>query len=99
MKKHFVLKLVPCRPTFAQDMTAEERAIMQQHVVYWRDLMNKGFVLAYGPVLDPVGVYGLGLVGVDNEEQVKEFIASDPAATINSYEFYQMRAIVPEKAK
>ncbi|MGN6179044.1 MAG: hypothetical protein ACTHNW_07675 [Mucilaginibacter sp.] len=39
-------------------MTPEERAIMQQHVVYWKDLMNKGTVIAFGPVLDPVGTYG-----------------------------------------
>ena len=26
-KKHFALKLIPCRPTFAQDMTDAERAI------------------------------------------------------------------------
>jgi len=39
-KKHFALKLIPCRPTFAQDMTDEERAIMQQHVVYWREVLS-----------------------------------------------------------
>ena len=50
---HYFLKLNPCRPTFAQDMTNEERAIMQQHVGYWSDLMNKGLVVVFGPVLDP----------------------------------------------
>ena len=47
---HFALKLLPNRPTFAQDMTAEEREIMQQHVIYWKGLMDKGFVLVFGPV-------------------------------------------------
>jgi uncharacterized protein YciI len=97
MKKHFVMKLIPFRPTFAQDMTDEERAIMMQHVAYWKGLMDKGFVLAFGPVMDPKAVYGLGIVEVDDEAQVKEFIASDPASTINSYEFFPMRAIVPQK--
>ena len=97
MKKHFVLYLIPPRPSFAQDMTPEERAIMQQHVVYWTDLMNKGFVLAFGPVLDPTGVYGLGIVVADDAEQENELVKNDPATAINKYELYPMRAITPAK--
>ena len=85
------------RPTFAQDMTAEERAIMQQHVAYWTNLMNKGFVLAFGPVIDPKGVYGLGIVEVDNPEQLNEFITNDPANGLNRYEFYPMMAVTPPR--
>jgi uncharacterized protein YciI len=92
-KKHFALKLLPCRPTFAQDMTPEERSIMQQHVGYWKDLMDKGMVIVFGPVMDPNGVYGLGVIEVDDEEQVRTFIANDPATKINTYEYYPMRAI------
>jgi hypothetical protein len=51
MKKYFALKLIAPRATFAQDMNAEERAIMIQHVAYWKGLMDKGFVLAFGPVI------------------------------------------------
>src|ERR1700722_20820266 len=93
-KKYFALKLVPCRPTFSQDMTTEERAIMQQHVVYWRALMDKGKVLVFGPVMDPKAVYGLGIIEAENEEEVKAFIANDSATQINTYEFYPMRAVV-----
>ncbi len=96
-KKHFVLKLIPSRPTFAQDMTPEEKSIMQQHVAYWRDLMDKGKVLAFGPVIDPKGVYGLGIVEVDDEEEVTVFTTNDPAAKINSYEVYPMMAVTPKK--
>jgi len=92
-KKHFALKLIPCRPTFAQDMTPEERSIMQQHVVYWRDLMDKGMVIVFGPVMDPKAVYGLGVIEVDDEEQVRTFIKNDPATQINTYEYYPMRAV------
>ncbi|HEY2581394.1 MAG TPA: YciI family protein [Mucilaginibacter sp.] len=92
-KKHFALKLLPNRPSFAQDMTPEERAIMQQHVVYWRALMDKGKVIVFGPVIDPKGVYGLGVIVADDEEEVRTFIANDPASQINTYEYYPMRAI------
>lgn len=96
-KKYFALKLNPSRPDFAQTMTDEERSIMQQHVVYWTERMNQGKVLAFGPVLDPRAVYGLGIVAVDDEQEVKDFIAGDPANKINSYEYHPMLAVVPEK--
>jgi len=95
-KKFFALKLVPSRPDFAQTMTDEEKAVMQEHASYWRDQMNRGKVIVFGPVLDPKAVYGLGIVSVDEEQEVKEFIAGDPANKINSYEYYPMLAVVPE---
>lgn len=96
-KKYFALKLNPCRPDFAQTMTAEERSIMQQHGAYWKDFMNKGKVIVFGPVLDPNAVYGFGVLAVADEQEVKDFIAGDPANQINTYEYYPMLAVVPEK--
>ena len=94
-KKYFVLHLLPSRPDFAQTMTDEERAIMTKHVAYWTEIMNQGKVLAFGPVLDPNEVYGLGIISADSEQEVKNFIANDPAAKINRYEYFPMKAIVP----
>ena len=94
---HYFLKLNPSRPTFAQDMSTEERAIMLQHVAYWAELMNKGLVVVFGPVMDPKEVYGVGVVEVESEEQLKEFIDNDPATSINRYEYYPMRAVIPVK--
>jgi uncharacterized protein YciI len=96
-KKYFALKLNPSRPDFAQTLTDDERTIMRQHATYWREHMAKGKVIVFGPVLDPKAVYGFGIVAVDNEQEVKDFIAGDPAAAINSYEYYPMLAVVPEK--
>jgi uncharacterized protein len=94
-KKYFALKLIPLRADFVKTMTPEERSIMQQHGAYWREYMNKGVVLVFGPVMDPIGIYGLGILAVDNEQQVKDFIQSDPATKINRYEYYPMMAVVP----
>ena len=94
---HFFLKLNPPRPTFMHDMTDAEKAIMQQHVAYWKDLLDKGIVIVYGPVMDPAGGYGIGVVEVENEEQVNELTSHDPANGLNSYEIFCMRAITPKK--
>jgi uncharacterized protein YciI len=96
-KKYFALKLNPSRPDFSQTMSPEERSIMMQHVTYWKEIMSKGKVIVFGPVLDPKTVYGFGVIVADDEQEVKDFIAGDPANKINSYEYYQMLAVVPEK--
>jgi hypothetical protein len=76
-KTFYAVKLIPPRQDFAMTMTEDERTIMGQHAQYWTEYMNKGLVHAFGPVLDPKGVYGFGIVSVDNEEQLKTFIAGD----------------------
>ena len=96
-KKYYAMKLIPCRPDFAMTMTDAERGIMMQHVGYWQGHMAKGSVLVFGPVMDPKGPYGLGIVAVENEEEVKAFIANDPSTSINTYEYYPMMAVVPQK--
>ncbi len=95
MKNYFFLKLVPCRPTFALDMSDAERAIMGQHVAYWKTHLDKGDVVVFGPVMDPAGPWGMGVVAAESEAQIREFIANDPASQINTYEFYPMRAVLP----
>jgi uncharacterized protein YciI len=96
-KLHFFVKLVPSRPTFSQDMTDEERKIMVEHIAYWKAYMAKGMVVVFGPVMDPAGVYGVGVLSVDNEDQVKEITGNDPASAINHYEIYPIRAITPDQ--
>lgn len=88
------MKLVPRRSTFAQDMTPEERAIMMQHIAYWKTYLDEGKLLVYGPVMDPAATYGMGILLTEDEEEVKMLIAGDPAGQINNYEYYPMRAVM-----
>lgn len=46
--------------------------------------------------MHPDGVYGLGIVSVEDEEELKRTIAADPAGKINRYEYFSIRAVVPE---
>jgi len=77
-------------------MTADERGIMMQHIAYRTERMNEGKVVVFGPVADPAGVYGVGVVEAENEAELIRFMQNDPAATINHYEHYLMlRAVLP----
>ncbi|MCW3118681.1 MAG: hypothetical protein JWM28_2763 [Chitinophagaceae bacterium] len=93
---HFYLKLNPPRPTFIMDMSDEERAIMQNHVAYWNPYVNDGTVIVLGPVMDPKGGYGIAIVSVESENQLKQIISNDPANGLNTYEIYPMMAVTKQ---
>jgi len=59
--------------------------------------MSNGSVVVFGPVLDPNGGFGLGIIEAESTEQVDEFIAHGPANGLNHYEYYPMMAVVPTK--
>jgi len=92
-KKHFFLKLNPPRQGFPFDMTEDERTTMLRHVDYWNKLLNEGIAISFGPVFDPAGSYGVGIIAVDEDQQVAQLIENDPANGLNHYEYYPMRAI------
>jgi uncharacterized protein len=77
----FVFRLEAPRPTFALDMTDEEREVMARHAAYWRPLIDSGQMVVFGPVLDASGSWGLGVIEADDEDQLRAFAAGDPAVT------------------
>src|SRR5262245_41369889 len=97
---HFVYKLVPPRPTFASDMTADEATIMASHGAYWHEQLAAGRVLAFGPVHDPAGVWGLGLIEADDEAAAIQLVQADPAISsrLGTFELHQIDAVVREPA-
>jgi uncharacterized protein len=92
-KKNFFVTLTPPRVTFISDMTDEERQVMNAHVAYWRTLLDRGIAIAYGPVMDPKGAFGIGVVEVDDLEQLKEIVAADPSNGLQKFEIFPMRAV------
>jgi hypothetical protein len=89
----FFLRLNPPRPTFTQDMTAEERQMMGEHIGYWSGLMGDGRVVAFGPVADPAGGWGVSIVQADDEAGVQQMIDGDPVKVRGSgfgYEVFAM---------
>jgi uncharacterized protein len=77
----FVFRLKASRPSFALDMTDEEREVMGRHAAYWKPLIDSGQMVVFGPVLDSTGSWGLGVVEADDEEELRTFAAGDPAVT------------------
>ena len=77
----FIFRLLASRPTFALDMTDEERAVMERHAAYWQSLIESGRMVVFGPVLDATGSWGLGVVEAEDEDELRALAAGDPAVT------------------
>ena len=98
----FLVRANFSRPTLATDMTEAERRVMSEHIAYWKGQVERGTTVVMEPVLDPKGVFGIGIVEVEDEARLRALLASDPAVKegLHRDEFYPMspRSIV-RKAK
>jgi uncharacterized protein len=84
----FVFRLKGPRPTFALDMTDEERALMGRHAAHWRPYIESGQMVIFGPVLDSTS-WGLGVVQAEDseEEALLAHAAADPVVVSGVGEF------------
>jgi uncharacterized protein YndB with AHSA1/START domain len=96
-KKHYLCRLIPPRPSFAFDMTPAEAEAMKKHVAYWTRLAGEGTAIAFGPVGDPKGPWGMGLLAVKDEAELRELQGGDPAIAASiglKYEVHPMLSLV-----
>ncbi len=97
--QHFFLKLIAPRPSFVMDMTADEKAMMAEHFAYWKAKLDDGEVIVFGPVMDPKGPYGMGVVAAADETAARAFADGDPAIKSGrgfTCEIHPMRAVTRE---
>jgi hypothetical protein len=94
---YFLCKLLPPRPSFPFDMTAEEAELMQRHASYWREQMAQGLAIAFGPVFDPKGAWGLALAAVADGAALAALTGGDPLIRAErgfQFETYPMPSLV-----
>jgi uncharacterized protein YciI len=99
--QQFLIKLIPPRKTFADDMTPDEQALMHKHFLYWKDLCDKGTAIVVGPVFDPKeGAWGLGIVDVETEADAHAIGSNDPVVLggVLTFEIAPMRAALIRKS-
>ena len=66
---------------------------MAKHIEYWKPHIQSGTAIVIGLVSDPNGGYGVGVIQVDNEHQLADLIANDPANGLHAYEVHPLRAM------
>ena len=78
-------------------MTDQEKTLMGAHATYWRARLEDGGVIVFGPVLDPKGPWGVGIVEMSNAEEVADFGRKDPIIKAGigfKFEYYPMASAV-----
>ncbi len=97
--KYYLFRLLPPRPTFPGDMTPSEANLMQEHALYWRDLMAKGLVIVFGPVADPRVTYGIAVLQLPDDADANDLGANDPTIRAGAgfrFEIHPMpQAVLP----
>jgi uncharacterized protein YciI len=95
--KFFYARLHAPRSDFAQTITPAEMALMGEHSAYLRGFAAKRWAVAFGPVADPKGAFGVGLWEVPDEVDVEAICAADPVIRAGlgfRYELHRMPGLV-----
>lgn len=96
---YFFLRLIPNRPDFAMTMTAEEQAVMRAHLDFLQSQLAAGTLVVAGPVLDPAGVFGMGVFEGESIDAVQRLLERDPAQAIGRYEVMPMASAIARPAR
>jgi uncharacterized protein YciI len=75
---HYFTTLIPPRGTFPGDITETEMALMRQHLGYWKALLEPRVSVAFGPVMDPKGVFGVCIFRAEDEAAARALVLADP---------------------
>ena len=94
--RYFFFRLNSPRPTFPGDITDAEAAIMAEHAAYWRGLMPTGDIVVFGPVADPAGAWGLGVLRAESDEAARALVDRDPvvASGLSTIDMFPMLSAV-----
>ncbi|MCG7596534.1 YciI family protein [Mycobacterium sp. C3-094] len=73
-------------------MTDAEQDAMAGHTEYWKELLAAGRVVVYGPVADPEGVWGLGVLRAADRAEALALGEADPSviAGVNTFEVLEI---------
>jgi hypothetical protein len=73
---------------------------MERHAAYWSGKATQGIAIVFGPVMDPSGVYGIGVYQVRDEAEMRDLLQHDPAKGLLRYEVVlpMARAVVGKMA-
>ena len=95
--KYFYGKLHAPRADFLQTVTPAELNLMREHSGYLRGFAEKRWAVAFGPVPDPQGPFGVCLWEVPDDVDVAAICAADPVIKAGQgfrYELHPMPTLV-----
>jgi uncharacterized protein YciI len=77
----FLVLLRPVREEMPLEPTDEESRIVGEHYDYLTALRDEGKLVVAGPSIVPGDTIGIGVLTVDDEDEVRAIVAADPAVS------------------
>jgi uncharacterized protein YciI len=96
--KYYLCKYIPPRADFLSTMSDQEKTWMKQHGAFLDDLLERGIVVAHGPVMDPAGGYGVSLYRIADDEDITVITSRDPVVA-NGAGHYEHHPMLHLKAR
>ena len=81
-------------------MNEKEAGLMREHAAYWKCHAERGVAVVFGPVMDPKGPWGLGIVEATSEAEVHALQTDDPVIKGRiglQYETYPLASAIVRK--
>lgn len=57
---------------------------MMRHAGYWQEQIKRGNTILVGPVADPNGSFGVGILRLEDPNDLAALVANDPAILANA---------------
>ncbi|WP_243359431.1 YciI family protein [Fundidesulfovibrio terrae] len=76
-QKTYLMLFKAKRDDFVKTMTAEEKALMEEHAAHCRGLAARDRIVLMG--VCPDGAYGVMVFRADSDEEARRFFDEDPA--------------------
>lgn len=67
---------------------------MQRHAAFLQEQLGAGTLVVAGPVLDPTGVFGMGVFEAESLDAARALLANDPAGELGTYTILPMASAV-----
>jgi uncharacterized protein YciI len=96
--KFYLCKFIPPRADFLSTMSDDEKTWMKQHGAFLDDLLEKGMIVAHGPVMDPAGGYGVSLYRITDDQDIAAITSQDPVVA-NGAGHYEHHPMLHLKAR
>ncbi len=80
---HYLIKYTPPRPTFGEDATEDESAIISEHFGYLQNLLAENTLVMAGRADD--AHLGIAILKAESLEKANEIMQNDPAVSNNIF--------------
>jgi len=87
---YFIAIIKPKRDDFLTNPDNKEMAIMSDHFLYLKNLMQKGLILLAGPTLNNENPFGIIILNITSKKEAQRLLNHDPSIKQNIQQLVEL---------